>query len=339
MSQEQARRFARRIFSQTDLNVDRLLPVFANSSIQSRYFCMPPDWFEENHAFADKNIIFLEKGMDLAERAILEACRQAGVSPCDVGHIFFITTTGISTPSMDAHLFNRLNLRPGIRRTPIWGLGCAGGIAGMIRAYDWLKAYPGEIALVVALELCGLTFLRDDLSKSNFVATALFGDGCGALLMAGDDSEATSRYMLSIESAAVVTWPDTLDIMGWEIAEDGLKVVFSKSIPHIVTRSAGPAILEFLKKNGLHPSDVSYLLAHPGGAKIIEAYKQALGLQEAQVKNMRQVLGAYGNMSSATILFVFRDYLETADYRKGDWVLSTALGPGFSSESMLARRL
>jgi alkylresorcinol/alkylpyrone synthase len=339
--QNDVRRLAGRLFSAASFDVAQMQAVFANTTIRERYFCVDPDWFEEDHGFAQKNRTYLEQGVELAEKAVSDVCRSAGISPQEIDHIFFISSTGIATPSLDAHLFNRLRFKGSILRTPIWGLGCGGGIAGIGRAHDWLRAYPEKTALVVCLELCGLTFIQNDLSKSNFIAASLFGDGCGALLMVGDRHAGTPSpvHGLLIEGTGSVTWEDSLDVMGWEIADEGLKVVFSKSIPDIVQQSARAAVVEFLEQHGLSLTDIRYFLAHPGGAKVIEAYKQALNLEEWQLRSMREVLAGFGNMSSATVVFVIEHFLRSSDYRKSDRVLSTALGPGFFSEMVLARCL
>ncbi len=339
IDQERAQQFVRRLFDKSDLQVDRLLSVFANTTVRERYFCMDAEWFSKTHGFAEKNRLYLESGRELAQQAALKACQAADVAPAEIDHVFFISTTGIATPSLDAHLLNRLSFKSSIVRTPIWGLGCAGGVAGIARAADWLRAYPDKTALVIALELCGLTFIRNDLSKSNFVATALFGDGCGALIMAGDQNPKSGRAAprLAIEDSAAATWRDSLDVMGWDVADEGLRVVFSKSIPRIVNESAGPLVTDFLAANGLELSDLGYFLSHPGGAKVIEAYQRALGLGEAQIASMKAVLADYGNMSSATVMFVLSHFLHSGAGRPGDWVLSAALGPGFSSEIVLAR--
>lgn len=341
MHQSEAVRFAEDVFgSQNAFDVQRLIPVFRNTTIRRRHFCMTMDWLRGEHSFSEKNREYISSGVDLAEKAIRTACEEAGMDPAEIGHIFFISSTGISTPSLDAHLFNRLRFRPSILRTPIWGLGCAGGVAGMIRAADWVRAYPKETALVAVLELCGLTFLSNDLSKSNFVATSLFGDGCGAMLVAGDESgRRRAGLRVSLEASGSVTWPDSLDVMGWEVVDHGLKVLFSKNIPRIVQTSARPAIEEFLKRNGLALGSIDHCLSHPGGARVIEAYQEALRLEDYQVAAMSRVLSRYGNMSSATVFFVYRDFLDSMDGRSGHRILSTALGPGFSSEMLLARCL
>ncbi len=338
VGQDDVREFACRIFrGASSFKVDRMLPVFQNTRILERHFCVDGDWFETEKTFCEKNDVYQEYGVQLAEKAVRDALARAGLSADQIGHLFFISSTGISTPSVDAHLFNRVSFNSSLLRTPIWGLGCSGGVAGIIRAADWLRSYPDRFAMVVALELCGLTFIRGDLSKSNFIASALFADGCGAVVMAGDSAECKWERRISVESASSVTWPDTLDIMGWKIVDKGLKVVFSRSIPQVVSSAARPAILDFLHRHGLEPADIAHFLSHPGGRKVIEAYRDALGLEEEKVECMQHVLGRFGNMSSATVLFVLRHFLDSNRFRQGDLILSTALGPGFCSETFLGR--
>ncbi len=337
VSQDHVRQFAGRIFRKASFELDRLLPIFKNTRISERHFCFGEDWFETERTFPEKNHVYLKHGVELAERAIRDALSRTNVPADRIGHIFFISSTGISTPTIDAHLFNRVGLKSSVLRTPIWGLGCAGGVAGIIRAADWLRAYPDAIALVVALELCGLTFIRGDLSKSNFVASSLFADGCGAVVMAGDSLKGDWAHTISIQAASSVTWPDTLDIMGWEIVEKGLKVIFSRSIPAVVSRAARPAILDFLRGQGLETADIAHFLAHPGGQKVIEAYRDSLGIEEDKLESMQEVLSKFGNMSSATVCFVLRHFLDSNRFRPGEFILSTALGPGFSSEVFLGR--
>jgi len=338
VTQEQAREGARLFFEElVGFDIGSLLTVFENADIRKRHFCVPPEWFLTEHTFAEKNRTYFENARSLTEQAIRTVCGETGVDPGRFAHIFFVSTTGISTPSIDAHVFNRLDFRPTIRRTPIWGLGCAGGVAGLSRAYDWLKGYPSEMALVVAIELCGLTFMHNDLSKSNFVATSLFGDGCAAAILAGDEVPLRTDRMLALEAAGAYTWKNSLDVMGWDIQDKGLKVVFSQNIPNIVARSARPAIEEFLEANGFCLKDIQYLLAHPGGTKVMQAYCEALGLEEHQIESMKETMRQYGNMSSATVYFVLQHFLNSTNYREGVRILSTSLGPGFSTEMIVAR--
>ena len=202
----------------------------------------------------------------------------------------------------------------------------------MSRAYEYTVAFPRERALVLALELCGLTFQRNDMSKSNLVATSLFGDGAAAALVSGADTGDEGPRILASRSAL---WYESLDVMGWDINDRGLKVLFSRDIPSIVRNLALPALLEFLTAQGITLGHLGHVIAHPGGAKVIEAYEQALGLAEGKMDRARTILRQYGNMSSPTVLFVLEDFVRSQAIRHGDYGLITALGPGFSAEMML----
>lgn len=339
ITQETAMGFVRQLFAKSPLETERLLPIFHNAQIDRRFISAPVEWYLRAHDFASKNALYRRVAVQLIREVVERVCAQKQVSPHDIDHIFFVSTTGLSTPSLDAHLFNLFDFKPRIRRTPIWGLGCAGGVAGLARAHDWLCAYPERLALVVAVELCSLTFIASDLSKSNFVATALFGDGCGAALIAGNRSPFAGAGQLELCANESLTWKDSLQVMGWEVTPQGLKVVFSQSIPGIVQRQAAEPVQNLLASLGLAIEDLDAFVAHPGGAKVIEAYCQALGLREEQVHSMRAVLRDYGNMSSATVFFVIDHYLRFARRRPGVPLLSAALGPGFSSELLVMRRL
>ena len=332
IGQQVARQFCRSLFHETFSDIDRLLPVFSNSLVENRYFSVPEEWFETDHSFAEKNRHYIEAALELGEAATSLCLQKAGLAPQDIDHLFFVSTTGLATPSIDAHLINILKLRPNVRRTPIWGLGCAGGVAGLSRAYEYTVAFPRERALVLALELCGLTFQRNDLSKSNLVATSLFGDGAAAVLVSGAETDDAGPRILASRSTL---WYESLDVMGWDINDRGLKVLFSRDIPSIVRSLALPALLEFLSSQGLALHDSMHIIAHPGGAKVIEAYEQALGLPEGKMDRARAILRKYGNMSSPTVLFVLEDYLRAQAVRPDEYGLITALGPGFSAEMML----
>ena len=336
VTQETAKAFARKLFSSAKIDIDRMLPVFDHTQIKTRHFCVPPEWFDREHSFAEKNETYCRFAIELSRTVISRLLQRCNVPANRIDHIFFVSTTGFSTPSIDAYLFNLLDFSENIRRTPIWGLGCAGGVAGINRAADWLRGHPESLALVVAVELCGLTFIRNDLSKSNFVATSLFADGCGAALLAGDAFAGAAGRQLAIEASTSVTWKDSLRVMGWQFNNSGLKVIFSKSIPQIVQASARPGIEAFLQRHGRSPEEIDFFLSHPGGAKVIEAYQRALNLEDRSVELMRGVLRDYGNMSSATVFFVLQRFWQSPLFQHGKTVLSTALGPGFSSEMFLA---
>ena len=270
-------------------------------------------------------------------RAALE---RASLEPNQLDHVVFVSSTGLATPSIDALLANALGFRSEIRRTPIWGLGCAGGAVGMSRARDFALADPSARVLLVALELCSLTFQHGDLSKRNLVASSLFGDGAAAALVVGgsvDDVADASRQPLELLGSHSTFWHDTTDVMGWGVDGTGLHVVFSSDIPTIVRERVRPSLLEFLERLGLGLDAVHHLVAHPGGAKVLSAYAETLGLPSDALRHPRDVLRCFGNMSSPSCLFVLERFLEAQEIRAGDNAVVAALGPGFAAEYVLLR--
>lgn len=332
IDQQTAREFARDLFSQSALDIDRLLPLFENAGIETRYFSAPPAWFRTPHSLAEKNEIYVEAATDLAAAAARDLFDRIRVGPRDIDYIIYVNTTGLATPSIDARLVNVLGLRTDVRRTPVWGLGCAGGAAGLSHAYHHLLGHPDQRVLLIATELCGLTFLADDHSRSNLVATALFGEGTAAVLVNGDEIEEPGLKILGTGSRF---YPDSLDVMGWSIVSTGLQVVFARRIPDIVEKNAADDFRAFLAQYELDISDIDRFLIHPGGTKVIEAYRSALNLTNGHLDLPREVLREYGNMSSVTVLFVLEKYLRKYGFDNGGHGLVSALGPGFCSESLL----
>jgi alkylresorcinol/alkylpyrone synthase len=330
ISQEIAKDFARKHFEGKLEDIDRLLAVYDHSQINNRQFCVPPDWFMEPHTFSQKNAVYVEWAVKLGAEAAIACLAKAKVHASEIDHIIFVSSTGLSTPSIDARLFNHLHFQPDIRRTPIWGLGCVGGACGLAHANDYIMAYPKAKVLLVAVELCGLTFHFADFSRSNFVATALFGDGAAAVLLSGEGEGPT------ILDQRATTWPDSLDIMGWNIVDAGLQVVFAKAIPRMVTTNAKADIDSFLGRSNLQIGDMDYFLIHPGGAKVIEAYIKTLGLKNEQLTYSESVLSRHGNISSVTVLYILDNVMEEKMIL-GKYGLLTALGPGFSSQNILLR--
>jgi alkylresorcinol/alkylpyrone synthase len=264
------------------------------------------------------------------------------LSPRDVDHLVFVSSTGLSTPSIDALLCNHLGCRVDVRRTPIWGLGCAGGAVGLSRARDFALADPSARVLLVALELCSLTFQPGDVSKRNLVATSLFGDGAAAAVVIGNGVVArpgAPHRALELAASQSILWKDTLDVMGWTIDGDGLHVVFSRDIPSIVRENVRPSLAAFLDRNELAIDDVEHLVTHPGGVKVLRAYAEALGLAPERFRHAHDVLREYGNMSSPSCLFVLERYLETKEIADGERAVVSALGPGFCAEYVLLRGL
>ncbi len=330
VGQEDAKEFARRLFAGAHRDIGRLLPIFDNSRIENRYFCVPQEWFEEDHSFPEKNALYVEHALNLSEKAARRALDRARVKPEEVGAVFFVSTTGLATPSLDSKLIFRLGLSEHTRRVPIWGLGCVGGAAGLARAADYARAYPGQSVLLVGVELCGLTFQRGDLSKSNLVATSLFADGAAAVLLgAGDGPELLGSHS--------TTWPGTEDIMGWELVEAGLQVRFAKSVPDVVEGRLRENMEAACASLGIEFSDLKHFVLHPGGAKVLVAYEKVLGLEPGALDLSWEVLRECGNMSSVSVLFVLECFLEKHRTRSGECGSISALGPGFSAEHVFFR--
>ena len=332
VDQAQAEAFARQLFGGKIPDLERLLPLFTNAGIATRHFAVPEEWFFTSHDLAEKSALYVREATRLSAVAAGKALAAAELAVSDVDAVIYVNTTGLATPSIDARLINEMGLRRDVHRTPIWGLGCAGGAAGLSHAHRYLKGRPGARVLVIAAELCGLTFLPDDVSKSNLVATALFADGVGAAVVAGDHFAADGLQILDTCSRF---HPDTLDVMGWTVLQEGLQVVFAQRIPESVQETAASDFAEFLGDHGLGVSDMDALLFHPGGTKVLEAYATALDLAPSRLDLARGVLRDYGNMSSATVLFVLERYLAEQGSGRGGHGLVSSLGPGFCSESLL----
>ncbi len=302
--------------------VERLLPVYANAGIETRYSCVPPEWYERPHGWAEKNRLYVENAIALLARAATEAMGEAGLAPDAIDAIVTVSTTGIATPSLDALLIERLGLRPDVERLPIFGLGCAGGVLGLARAASLAATEPKRNVLLCVVELCGLTFRRDDPSKSNVIATALFGDGAAAAIVSGaGDGAALGR-------AGQHTWPGSLDIMGWNVEDDGLGVIFSRDIPALTRSAFRQVASEFLAAGGRRFADIDRFVCHPGGAKVLDALEEAFGLAPGGLRASRAVLREYGNMSAVTVLFVLDRVMREG--ARGEWFLSS-LGPGFTA--------
>lgn len=286
--------------------------VFENAQIDRRALARPLDWYLQPHTFAEKNAVFIEVALELAQRLSLEALAQANLKPSEVDAVMFVTSTGISTPSLDSTLMERLGINRHAVRMPLWGLGCAGGASGLARAADLVRAGFKNV-LYIALELCSLTLVQNDESQSNFVGTALFADGGAALVLGpeNDRQENDRPSLLRLHGAFSTLIEDSADIMGWDVTDDGLKVRFSRDIPALVHGMMGKNVKEALEQHGWQKDELKNLVVHPGGVKVVVAYEAALELENGTLDHSRDVLRQYGNMSSATVLFVLNEVLKT----------------------------
>jgi alkylresorcinol/alkylpyrone synthase len=323
--QSDAAQYARSLFAQVR-DIARLIPVFENTGILRRYSCVPIDWYLGDHGWMDRTRLYVENAVALLEQVTRDLLKEAHLAADDIDAIVTVSTTGVATPSLDALLVERMGLRRDIRRLPIFGLGCAGGVIGLSRAADLAQAKPGSKVLFLVVELCALTFRKNDISKSNIVATALFGDGAaGAILSTDGDGP-------QFGAAGEHTWPHSLDVMGWDMAEDGLKARFAQSIPGLVASDFRPLLDQFLARNDIPLSEIDAFACHPGGAKVLDALEDALELPHGALKDSRSVLRDFGNMSAVTVMFV----AERMEVRiKPQRTLLTALGPGFSAAFLM----
>ena len=327
LDQDDVVRRAAEIFDGSFADLERLLPVYGNAAIESRYSCVPIEWYMADHGFAERNRLYIENATALLERAAADCLAAAHLGPQDVDAIVAVSTTGIATPSLDALLMERLPFRRDTQRLPVFGLGCAGGVLGLSRAAALSRASPDSRVLFLVVELCALTFRRRDRSKSNIVATALFGDGAAAALLSCNGGDGGDGPV--VVGWGEHTWPDSLDIMGWDVTDDGLGVLFSRDIPTLVRTELRAVAEHYLETQNLTLDDIDSFVCHPGGAKVIDALEEAYGVPQGGLSHTREVLRDYGNMSAATVLFVLERTLANANGARRH-LLST-LGPGFTA--------
>jgi len=322
LSQADAAERARGIFS----HLKGLWPLYDNTGIECRYNCQPVEWYLEPHSWEERTAIFQKHALDLLADVSVNAAAAAGVDLGAIDMLITNTITGLAIPSLDAKLVNRLKLKPTVERLPIFGFGCGGGVAGLARATRLAQAAEGAHVLFLTVDLCSLCMRINDPSPAMFVSTALFGDGAaGVLLRNTTDGAGGGPRILAVGEWC---WPQTEHIMGWDIKDDGFGVVLSPELPALLRRALAPALHDFLDRHGFRLSDFNGFLFHPGGRKLLETMQDVLGLAPERFEHSWEVLRRYGNMSSATALFVLERALQAGAH--GPHLLA-AFGPGFSA--------
>ena len=327
-------------WAQQHYNPDRLAQIHKAALVEGRHLALPLAEYATTRGFGARNDAFIRVGLEVGEAALRDGLAKAGLGPRDVDHLFFVTVTGLATPSLEARLMNRLGMKPSVKRTPIFGLGCLAGAAGLARASDALRAFPDQVAVLLSVELCSLTLQPEDLSIPNVVATGLFGDGAAAVVLGGGarpPAGASRPATPAVIDTRSVLYPDTEWVMGWDVVDTGFKVVLSARVPEVVERNVGPDVDAFLGAHGLVRGDVKHWIAHTGGPKVLEAFRAGLGLPAAALARSYASLKQVGNLSSASVLFVLADHLEAAEAHPGDLGLLAAMGPGFAAELVLLR--
>ena len=322
LDQKEVERAAGPILRDSVPEFDRLARSFASAGIDTRYSVAPLEWFAHPGGWRDRMEVFRLGATALFLDAARAALAEAALRPEEVDCVVTVSTTGIVTPSLDAQVLETLGLRRDVMRVPVFGLGCAGGVSGLSIARRMAVSHPGSNVLLVAVEACTLAFRRDNPRKADMIATMLFGDGAAAVCLS------TVADGAALGAGAEFTWPDTLEIMGWDIQDDGLGVVFDRSIPAFLEQHVATAVEASLSRLGLSPARIARFVCHPGGAKVIRSLELALELPRGSLDHERSVLRRYGNMSSPTILFVLKEVLQSPP--RGSLLL-TALGPGFTA--------
>jgi len=332
LEQKYASAISQKLFGAKMEDFDRLQGVFENAGIDRRYMAMPTEWYLADRGWNERSEAFVAAAIDLFCVTARRAADEAGLLLSEIDTVVFVTSTGVSTPSIKARAAQVLGLRSDVLRVPVFGLGCAGGVTGLAIASQMASAKPGSNVLLVVVELCTLAFRLDKFTPANIVATALFGDGAAAAILRAD----TQPKLAKIEGALQHMWPDTLNIMGWNIDATGFEVIFDRAIPPFVRRNIRPVMDNFLEKWGIQSNDNSGSFRfHPGGTKVIEALENALGIASGTLTLEREVLRDFGNMSSPTALFVLKKEL---DRQSAHPVILSALGPGFTASSILMSR-
>jgi alkylresorcinol/alkylpyrone synthase len=331
IEQQEAKKRALEMFSTNFPEANRLIFAFDNTEIKYRNISKPLTYYTTPNTFEERNNEYINSTLEYSVQAIEDCVVKAGIEKETITDIIFVSTTGLATPSMDALIINKLRLNPHINRTPIFGLGCGGGVSGMAKANMTAKANPDAIVLLVAVELCSLTLIRSDYSKSNFIGSSLFSDGIAACIVKGDNHYNNTGVNYVASSSKL--YYDSLEVMGWEFQNTGFKVLFSKDIPTFINEHIKEDIDQFLAQHKLQLSDIKNFVFHPGGKKVLDAYADALGVEGDFMKKTREVMHDYGNMSSATVLYVLEKFMREG-FEDG-YGLMLSMGPGFSSEMVL----
>ena len=328
----------RRHWMREHFNPQRLERLHKNVLVGGRHLALTIEEYEELETWGQANDAWIRVGLDVGARAIEDALTRAGLTARDVDAIFTVTVTGVATPSLDARLMNRLDFRSDVKRTPIFGLGCVAGAAGVVRAADYVRAFPEHVAVLLSVELCSLTVQKQDLSIPNLIATGLFGDGAAATVITGADvASAGAERGPQIVATRSVFYRGTERVMGWDISENGFGIVLSADVPKMVGRHLRGDLDEFLAQHGLEVGDIASWICHPGGPKVLTAMEEAFELPREAFELTWRSLAELGNLSSSSVLMVLGDTLEQRPPDAGSWGVLLAMGPGFCSELVLLR--
>jgi len=324
----------KRLWRDRDVDTATLERLHRHAGVDGRHFVLPLEAYDRPAAWGQTNNTWIRHAEELGATAVMDALDRAGCPVSEVGALVFVSVTGISTPSVDAKLINRLGLPASIRRVPLFGLGCVAGASGLARGAELAQARPGGAVVVLSVELCSLTFQYDDLTVANIIAAGIFGDGAAAVVLSGNGAGADGPSIVATRS---VFYPDTEEMMGWEISEKGFQLVLSREVPHLIHQNLGRDVDQFLSEEGLGRADIDRWMAHSGGPKILRSIQEALDLPDGALDVTWDSLRRVGNISSASVLHVLKNTLEGSRPDEGSYGLLFAMGPGFCCELVLLR--
>ena len=316
-----------------------LTRLHANCGVSTRYFVLPIERYAELNGFQQTNDEWITAAVNLGEEAVTKALSAVGLTAADVSAIFFASVTGIASPTIDARLINRMPFPTHVKRTPIFGLGCVAGAAGIARASDYLRAFPDQIVLLLSVELCSLTWQDDDQSTANLISTGLFGDGCAAVVLAGDNAKLPNQpaHVPSILATRSTFYRHTEHIMGWDIRDTGFRIVLSPDVPKVVLENLRGDVDSFLAEHSLTLADIETWIFHSGGPKVLEATEKALDLPENALALSWKSLSEVGNLSAASVLCVLEETINNHPGKPGTYSILAAMGPAFCLELVLLK--
>lgn len=314
----------------------QVIEKFSKSSgVDFRNTLLPLEEYKNIKGLKKRNDLYLENGVSLLRQAITDLHLKIGFDFKDIGLIISTTITGLSVPSLEAKLMNVFDFNPNLIRIPIFGVGCLGGVYNLNRAFDYLRLNPDKLALAIAYEACTLTFQFDDISMPNLVATSLFGDGAGVVLLSGKDHPMSKKAKLEIIKTHSSFYKDTQKVMGWDIVDDGFQIVLSGNVPQMVTDHVSKDLNILLRDSNLTLDDIEFIISHPGGPKVLSAIVDVFKKGDNFLKNSFDSLKNHGNMSSVSVLNVLETTL--AENRFKNHGIMLALGPAFCSELTLLK--
>lgn len=330
LTRDSVKLYMQRVFGLEGRRLDAMMAVIDNARVDRRRAIFPVEYIVERRPLAQTTLEYQEHAIRLGREAADVCLRRAGITPRDVDMIITVSCTGFMIPSLDAHLINLMGFRSNVRRLPVTELGCAAGAMALSRAWEFVRAFPDKTALIISVELPTLTFQRDDPSQANLISCVLFGDGAAAALVTGRRENG-----LHILDAETYTFPQSLDAMGFDLRDTGFHIVLSKDVPQLIRDRIADLVDGFLARHRLERRDLSAFLLHPGGQKLLSYVEEQLGLTECDTRISWEVLRQYGNLSSATILFILHEWLTKRPMDVGSYGLAAAFGPGFSAELLL----